>query len=120
MSGVRVIGIAVLASWLVLACSGTHERPGPPVLQPALPPSAAAAGSPPPAYGAAEPSAGAWGTGSTPSAVRADATGVARTSPMQTLNQMLTAQALLVSLLLAPVSKDVGQAPLARLEQPAP
>jgi hypothetical protein len=44
----------------------------------------------------------------------------ARNSPMQALNQMVTAQALLVSLLLAPLSKDAVEEPLARVDAPRP
>jgi hypothetical protein len=41
-----------------------------------------------------------------------------RKSPMQALNQMVTAQALLVSLLLAPLSKGAAEQPLARVDAP--
>lgn len=44
------------------------------------------------------------------------AAATARQSPMQALNQMVTAQALLVSLLLAPLSKGAAEAPLARVD----
>lgn len=40
----------------------------------------------------------------------------AQKSPIQALNQMVTAQALLVSLLLAPLSKESAEAPLARVD----
>jgi hypothetical protein len=41
-----------------------------------------------------------------------------RKSPIQALNQMVTAQALLVSLLLAPLSKAAAEQPLARVDAP--
>jgi hypothetical protein len=41
-----------------------------------------------------------------------------RKSPMQALNQMVTTQALLVSLLLAPLSKGAAEEPLARVDAP--
>ena len=41
-----------------------------------------------------------------------------RKSPMQALNQMVTAQALLVSLLLAPLSKGAAEQPLAKVDAP--
>jgi hypothetical protein len=41
-----------------------------------------------------------------------------RKSPMQALNQMVTAQALLVSLLLAPLSKGAAEQPVARVDAP--
>jgi hypothetical protein len=41
-----------------------------------------------------------------------------RKSPMQALNQMVTTQALLVSLLLAPLSKGAAEQPLARVDAP--
>jgi hypothetical protein len=39
-----------------------------------------------------------------------------RKSPIQALNQMVTAQALLVSLLLVPLSKEAVEQPLARVD----
>ncbi|HTV19918.1 MAG TPA: hypothetical protein VMG12_14635 [Polyangiaceae bacterium] len=56
------------------------------------------------------PSAGAAAAPSVPAA---------RKSPMQALNQMVTAQALLVSLLLAPLSKDAAEAPMAQVDTPS-
>lgn len=44
----------------------------------------------------------------------------AQKSPVQALNQMLTAQALLVTLLFAPLSKDGSEAPLASVDNPPP
>jgi hypothetical protein len=57
---------------------------------------------------------------SAPSAAGAGVSRGSRPSPIQTLNQMLTTQALLVSLLLAPLGKEAAPAPLARLDEPAP
>jgi hypothetical protein len=67
-----------------------------------------------PSPAAFEPTTGA------PSAASAGVTRGSRRSPIQTLNQMLTTQALLVSLLLTPLGKDAGHAPMARLDTPAP
>jgi hypothetical protein len=121
MNGVRLLAIAALGPWFCLACSGPHERPR--VSLP-LPSAALASPSVPSAATTQAPGAGLSGTVRAPSAeaTPADAARVARSSPIQALNQMLTAQALLVSLLLAPVGKDVGKTDevLARLDPPAP
>jgi hypothetical protein len=120
MNGARMFGIAALGAWLGLACSGPRERPSASPPTELVAPGAVSERSRAPTV-----ASGSGLTGSSaPSAeaARADAARVARSSPVQTLNQMLTAQALLVSLLLAPVGKDVGNRgeAVARLDQPAP
>lgn len=112
------LGTAALVFSLGLACANPLD---PPPSATGLPPTAAAA---PPAPASASLAAGAApsapGSASETRQARGHALGRARSTPMQALNQMLTAQALLVSLLLVPVSKDAGQAPIARLDDPAP
>lgn len=121
MTGARVFGIAALGAWLALACSGPHQQPRASTRTEMLVPGA---GTEPSEVRTQASGTGLSGSISAASAeaTRADAARVARSNPMQTLNQMLTAQALLVSLLLAPVSKDVGNRgqAVARLDQPAP
>ena len=92
---------------LSLACSSTR------VPAPAPAPSTSEVAAAPPEVTAPTPIASA----------EPDDAGPARAphaSPVQVLEQMLTAQALLVSLLLAPVAKDAAEAPLARADVPAP
>jgi hypothetical protein len=102
---------------LALACAGTEHEPArlgnPPAAQTAAPAaSSVAAGSGQSTKALqAGPAASIPVTPITSAAHRGN-------NPIQALNQMLTAQALLVSLLLAPVSKDTAQAPLARLDEP--
>jgi hypothetical protein len=95
---------------LSLACGGAGAHATDAAFRGTSAPSGTPA-SPPPAVPAAEPETAA----ATPSEAAAPAA-PARNSPIQALNQMVTAQALLVSLLLAPLSKDAGGGPQARAD----
>lgn len=108
---------------LTLACSGTsaHSQksgPGDGLSAPA------ALDAPAPAAASTASSAGAAGTPvaappeppSASAAMPSASAPAVRKSPMQALNQMVTAQALLVSLLLAPLSKDALDQPLAQVD----
>lgn len=123
---VSMLTAGVLA--LALACSGAGARAGNPPIESereigspassATPAGTSAAASEPAIsvpFQAPRPAAAAVDTG--PAAFGAAGT-PARKSPMQALNQMVTAQALLVSLLLAPLSKPAAKAPLARVDAP--
>ena len=124
---VSVLGACTL--WASAACSSTGAR------EDARPSPAGAAGS----YEAASPSIVSEGPSSppppagAPSAVAPgaalpaiDARGTDPSSParsprpssIQVLSQMLTTQALLVSLLLTPLSTDTPEQPLARVDAP--
>ncbi len=106
--------------WASAACSATGARddaPPPPVsfAVSAVLPSSTTQPADRPAL--AEPGAGLPVVGARDTEPSAPARS-ARPSSMQVLNQVLTTQALLVSLLLTPLSKDAAEQPLARADTP--
>ena len=101
---VSMLTAGVLA--LTVACSGASAVPLEAVPLAALPVSTESVPSPPLAS-AQTPNAA--GTETLPAAPVNEPW--VRKSPMQALNQMVTAQALLVSLLLVPLSKEVAEQP---------
>lgn len=122
MTAVRRVGSLVAGALLAVACGGTAEvRPRAAVLPPAAVASSPAAARVPPATAVAAPLAERTVSGNPgPASSSLESGSVGRASPLAAINQMLTTQALLVSLLLAPVSKDTASAPLARLDHTAP
>lgn len=103
----------LLASLLASGVACSSDAPStPPVRSGGSPVAAPPPASSPPAL-APEASTFAASSGSSALATRAEK------SPIQALNQMVTAQALLVSLLLAPLSTDSVEGPLARADASA-
>lgn len=109
LTKIRVPMLAAGALALGVACSGSSAQLEP---QPLETPRLEA--PPAPASIDAAPNAG---VAETLAPAPASEPGV-RKSPMQALNQMVTAQALLVSLLLAPLSKGAAEQPLAKVDAP--
>jgi hypothetical protein len=113
---VSMLVVSVLA--LTAACAGARAVPPEAIAPETIPPAAATApASTEPAGPQPLASAATAGVAETLPAVPASEP-AARRSPMQALNQMVTSQALLVSLLLAPFSKDAAEQPLARVDAP--
>jgi hypothetical protein len=112
---------AMVALALGVACSAVGPQNGAPIEAGSVPGEAVRAEAIVPAPAAIEPSVSiepptrSVATVSEPAAVDARP---ARPSPIQALEQMLTAQALLVSLLLTPLSKDASQDTVARVDVP--